>query len=342
MGKPLRPLVFILILAFFVLACNASSGQQATVQALGETISGTATAAAAEGLALEGLVQTAEAVATAQLQAMQSTVQAELGITQAEQAATATAVAPLLAELPQYGVDPTQGELAWVHPPLTVEVTGYLQSDFQNRFMGTVAHDFVVSSDITWNTTTGLSGCGFVFRSDGDEESPNQYVGVLSRGGNGRAIFQSMVEGDFRNAVDMYAYGKDPQFQWQNDTTNRLTIVARGDTFTFFTNGSQVGQVEAGDPPSPPALPDPPEEPPEDSPPEAAEEYEEALEEHQALVDQIQSSYQARASAYRDDVPYFDRGFIAMIAISESGRATCHFDNTWLWLFDEQNGSGGS
>jgi hypothetical protein len=334
MNQLKRPLLGVAILLALGLACNASSDQQATVQALGESVSGTATAAAAEGLAMEGLVQTAAAQATAQLESIQATVQAELGISAQEQSATATAAAPLLAKLPQYGVDPGQGELAWIHPPLTLEVSGYLQSDFQNRFMGTVARDFVVSTDITWNTTTGLSGCGFVFRSDGNEDAPNQYVGLISRGGNGRAVFQSMVDGDPRNAVDMYAFGKDPQFQWQNDTTNNLTIVGRGNVFTFFTNGTMVGEVEAGDPPPPPSLPDPPEEPPDDAPPEAAEEYQQALQEHEDMVDQIQESYQAQAGAYRQDTPYFDRGFIAMVAISESGRTVCQFDNTWLWLFD--------
>jgi hypothetical protein len=30
----------------------------------------------------------------------------------------------------------------------------------------------------------------------------------------------------------------------------------------------------------------------------------------------------------------FERGFIAMVAMSESGRTICQFDNAWLWLLD--------
>jgi hypothetical protein len=327
--------LLIMALAASALACNAGGSQQATVQALGQTISGTATAAAAAGVDAGAMVQTAEAAATAQGSSLLATAQAAVGITEADQAATAAAAAPLLAELPNYGVDPSQGSLAWVHPPVTVQVTGYLQSDFENQFLGTVARDFVASTDITWNTTTGLSGCGFVFRSDGNQEAANQYLGLISRGGNGRAVFQAMVDGESKNTVDMYAYGMDPAFQWRNDTTNRLTIVARGNTFTFYTNGTQVGQVSAGDKPPSTYIPPAPTEPPSDAPQSAKDAYADALAEHQDLVDDIRSRAQAQASGAQGPVPLFDRGFVAMVAVSESGTTTCEFNNTWLWLFDQ-------
>jgi hypothetical protein len=327
--------IWILCLAILALACNAGGSQQATVQALGQTISGTATAAAANGVDAAGLVQTAEAAATAQGSSLLATAQAAVGLNEADQAATAAAAAPLLANLPAYGVDPSQGSLAWVHPPVTVEVTGYLQSDFENRYLGTVARDFVASTDITWNTTTGLSGCGFVFRSDGNKEAANQYLGLVSRGGNGRAIFQAMVDGENKNTVDMYAYGMDPSFQWRNGTTNRLTIVARGNIFTFYTNGTQVGQVVAGEKPPSTYIPPAPTQPPADAPQAVQDAYSQALDEHQDLVNDIQSRAQAQASGAQGPVPLFERGFVAMVAVSESGTTTCEFNNTWLWLFDQ-------
>lgn len=324
-----------LALILTTLACSTGGNEQATVQALSDSIAGTATAVA-QGEALAGSsVETAQAQATQQVASIQATADALSNLSAADREATAVAAAPLLAELPNYGVDPSQGELAWVHPPITITVTGYLQSDFENRYLGTVARDFVLSSDITWNTTTGLSGCGFVFRSDGNEEAANQYVAVASRGGNGRVIFQSMVDGEPQNAVDMYAYGQDPSFDWRNDTTNRLTVVARGDVYTFYTNGVRVGEVSAGDPPQQPYVPPPPTEPPEDAPPEVAEQYEQALDEHAELVDQIRGEFSARQQSNSGEIPYFERGFVAMIAASESGTTRCQFDDTWLWLFKE-------
>jgi hypothetical protein len=286
-------------------------------------------------------VQTAEAAATQGLLSIQATADALLNLSAADRAATVEAAAPLLAELPNYGVDPSQGELAWVHPPITISVSGFLASDFENQYLGTVARDFVISSDITWNTTTGASGCGFALRSDGNEDAANQYVAVASRGGNGRVIFQSMVDGQAKNAVDIYAYGQDPSFQWRNDTTNRLTVVGRGKQFTFYTNGVRVGQVTAGDPPSQPLAPRPPTEPPEDAPPEAVATYDQALDDHADIVEQMQAQFAARQSSFSGEVPYFERGFVAMIAVSESGNTVCQFDNTWLWLFND-SAAGGS
>lgn len=334
--NPRRPIVYwLLASALAALACNAGGNQQATVQALGQTIEGTATAAAAAGVGPGALVQTAEAAATAQGSSILATAQAALGISAADQAATASAAAPLLADLPTYGVDPNHGSLAWVHPPITIDITGYLASDFENQFLGTVARDFVASTDITWNTTTGLSGCGFVFRSDGNKEAANQYLGLITRGGNGRAVFQAMVDGQTKNTVDMYAYGSDPNFQWRNGTTNRLTLVVRGNTFNFYTNGTHVGEVVAGERSSSAYIPPAPTEPPADAPQAVKDAYSQALAEHQDLVNQIQSGAQAQASGAQGPVPMFDRGFVAMVAVSESGTTTCEFNNTWLWLFDQ-------
>lgn len=316
------------------LACSSGGSQQATVDAISRSVSGTSTAAALN-LSQSGLaVQTAEAQATQEGSALQATARALLDISEADRQATAQAAAPLLAALPSYGVDPAQGELAWVHPPATIQVTGYMQSDFENRYFATVAQDFVLSSDITWNTTTGLAGCGFFFRSDGNKDAPNQYLAVASRGGNGRVIFEAMLDGETTSIFDMYAYGQDPSFDWHNDATNRLAVVAKGGEYTFFTNGVRVGQVNAGDRPPQPFIPPPPTQPPPGSPPDVVQKYQQALEQHGAMVDQIRGDIAGRVQSNTKEVPFFDRGFVAMIAVSESGTTVCQFDNTWLWLFN--------
>ncbi len=121
-----------------------------------------------------------------------------------------------------------------------------------------------------------------------------------------------------------------------------MTLVARADTFTFYTNGAQVAELRADDPPSPPFLPNPPEQPPEDAPPEVVEQYERAMEEYEDQVDQLQATYRAQVRSHQEGLPYLDRGFVAMIAVSESGQTSCHFEDTWLWLFDTPVNVGGS
>src|SRR5690606_4582221 len=119
------------------------------------------------------------------------------------QAATATAVAPFLSELSLYGVDPTQGRVAWIHPPITIQASGYMSYTYANQNIADVAQDFVLASDITWNTRFGTAGCGYVLRSDGDQEGDyNQYIALVIRGGSGELFFTIMQDGEvLRNEI---------------------------------------------------------------------------------------------------------------------------------------------
>jgi hypothetical protein len=248
--------------------------------------------------------------------------------------ATATAFSPIIADLPKYGVDPAKGRPGWIHPPITIEADGYREYGYANQFLNTVAADFAVSADITWNTEYGNSGCGFVLRSDGNEEAANQYVVVITRGSSGHALLGTMAEGEIVNVRDLYAYGLDEQFDWHNDITNRLTVVGRGQKFAIYTNDTFLGEIDPSEPPPQPYIPPPPENPGLSDPISRAA-YARAKAKYNSVVSKIQSNYNARLKILQDSDTVFERGFIAMVAATESGRATCHFDNAWLWLIEE-------
>lgn len=277
-------------LAFAMLACALGGGTTQPPTEVEPTESETEPLNSADVEAtayFASLTATAQARATQdQLQALTSTAffqeqdataQARIqGEQQTSADATATAQ-PITAELSALGIG--EGELAWVHPPLTLSVEGHLQYDYANNFLQEfVPEDFVMSGDITWNTTTGLAGCGFALRSNGDTEALNQYIVILSRAGNGAVNFivqsSTVISGANTRSLGT---GADPQFQSQNDAANRLTVVARGGAFTFYTNGTEVGTI-------------------------------------------ADNTYQS--------------GYVALIALSESGTTTCTFNNTWLWLLD--------
>lgn len=266
------------MLLLVTLACGFQGGTDATAQALGAALNMTSTARAGAGNPSSGdSVATAQAQATINSQNFAAT-QAALGAVDAEfAAATAAVEAPIRAELATYGVDPSVGRVGWIHPPADMVVEGYKQFDYINQFAGTLAADFVVSGDITWNTDTGISGCGFVIRSNGQEEALDQYMVIITRGGSGTAFFVKMADGEVIRQDNVYANGIDPAFEWQNDFTNRLTVVGRGDTFSIYTNGTFIADYTASE---------------------------------------------------------YDRGFIFMVALSESGRTQCQFNNTWLWLME--------
>lgn len=286
------------ILVFLALAnaaCFISGSNQdlqATADALGQAISGDQVAEStgdslptptsftnANENVLDALA-TSDAVFAAATQQVIDLAEAQQAAATAEVvAATATTQArlPIEAELPIYGVDPARGKVGWIHPPLTLQTEGYLQYTYGGEYITTVARDFVLVADITWNTRFGSTACGFVLRSDGNEEAFNQYIVLATRFTPGHVEFLIMQDGEIRDdeVTDIVPSRFDPLFQWQNDTTNRLAVVANGNTFTIFTNGTQIGQVSPS-------------------------------------ID-------------------FERGFMAFVALNESGDTTCRYDNAWLW-----------
>jgi predicted small secreted protein len=327
-----------LVLAVTALACNLTAsggGIQATAQALSEAVRLTATAAAAQTSGSGPGIETAQAAATEQTNSLEETRAAMEALNAEALEATRSAFAPVIAELPNYGVDPNEGFPAWIHPPVKVEVSGYMQYDYANQFIGTVVRDFVISADITWNTTTGLSGCGFALRSDGNEESLNQYLTIATRGASGHVIFGTMAAGEVVTGQDIYAYGIDPDFDWRNDTTNRLTVVGRGNRFILYSNGTLLGEVDPSAPPPQPYFPPPPQEPADKSDADAMAKFLQQQAEYQEIVRKIRADHQARVNAYEAAETEFERGFIALVALSESGRTACHFENAWLWLLEE-------
>lgn len=188
-------------------------------------------------------------VAATEAAAALSATAAAVQTAQAGEAVVAQAtLEPIKSELSTYGVDPSDGSLAWVHPPITLEVTDFEDFDYANQRLLTVARDFVLVADVTWNSRFAESGCGFVVRSDGkEEEGVSQYIIGLTRGAQGHVLFAEQIAGevDLNTVTDYYANGLDPLFEWQNDTTNRIAIVGRGQEFTLYSNGTRLGTIQA-------------------------------------------------------------------------------------------------
>jgi hypothetical protein len=232
-------------------------------------------------------------------------------------------------------VDPNAGRVGWIHPPVTLEVEGFMQYDYVNYFISTLATDFVVSADITWDAIGSAAGCGFVLRSDGNQEALNQYLAILTRVASGHILFGTMAKGEVVTGQDIYAYNVDPDFDWQNEATNRFTVVGRGNQFFLYTNGNFIGEIDPSAPPVMPPLPPEPKAPVDTSDAEAMAAFALKKAEHEAVVEQIRADFRARQQAFKNADTVFDRGFIAMVALSQSGRkATCQFDNAWLWLIE--------
>jgi hypothetical protein len=318
-----------------ILACSSGSEGDPTVEAISQSFAMTLTADAAESSGAENPLLTAQVAATEQTKALEATREANAALNSESQIATVAAEAPIKGELKLYDIDPEKGHVAWIHPPVTLEIDQYMGMDFVNEFAGTVAADFVLAADITWNTEYGTSGCGYMLRSDGDQNKPNTYMSLITRGGSGHLIFAILENGEPDGGYDIFPRDNDRSFDWHNDTTNRLAVVGLGSVFTFYTNGVWVGEIDLKDPPPEPVMPSPPAKPSDENDNKMMEQYRNQLREYEEQVTQVQDNYASLLGRHEADAPIYERGFLGLMTVAESGRTTCHFDNAWLWIIEE-------
>ncbi len=250
--------------------------------------------------------------------------------------ATQTALAPIQASLATLGVDPSQGSLGWIQPPLHLEIDQYRGQKFDNKFPTVIAQDFAMSSDFTWDTEYGGSGCALVFRSNGDQASPSQYMVAASRLASGHVFFAVMAQGQLMIVKDFYAHGVDPLFNATNGATNRLAVVGRGLNFSVYSNGTKLGDVNPTAPLAPLKLPDPPVKPLNLNDQAAMQTYKQAMAQYNKDVAPLKAEYNQRVALWNKLPKSFPSGFTALGAVADSGRTVCDFNNAWLWLIGEQ------
>jgi hypothetical protein len=255
------------------------------------------------------------------------------GLSESDRRATREAF-PYLDALALYGADPDQGRPGWLHPPAALETRGPDGVKLENQHFATVAADFVLVADITWNTQAAEAGCGFVVRADGNPDSPSQYTLALTRFGGGQVYFTVQSAGKVISEHFLNPRGKDPAFRPENGATNRFAVVARGNNLEVYTNQSLVGAFDPNQPPVMPPLPPAPEEPADRSNPVALATYLKAKNEHDAMTNQVRARYNEQLRAFQSSEREFARGFTALAALARSGTAACTFENAWLWLIE--------
>lgn len=304
-----------------------------TLTALSAAVAGRATEAQ-EKKFRENDLATAQAEATEKSELIRATQTARAEVRSEVKLAEATVAAPIVAELPQYGLDPKSGHVGWVHDPLTLDISGYQEFATGNNHMEVTAADFALAADITWDTRYGSSGCGFMFRSNGNAKNPSQYMVLATRFANGHVIFTALADGEIANVHDFYPHTEDRAFDWQNGSTNRLAIIAQGTRIEIYTNGVKIGEVDTTQPPT--RLPSPPKPlPPVDKEnPDLMRAYDSEIEEYVDIIQRSESAYQTALKNYMNRAAVFEEGFLAMIAATDSGRTVCTFEDAWLWQIE--------
>jgi hypothetical protein len=257
-------LLICLSFPFLLAACDSGrqTDREATVAALGELVIQTATAAAGDELSSQDLLATAEAAATEAVATISAvTTQA------AAAAATAAAIAAIppepqpvgtppplpgdslpeavAVELSLYGVNPLAGDLIWLIPERLLQGEGVQQLQPQDLPAVMPVQDFVLAADIVPGTDS--SACGFGLRAADLAQLRDQYLLLINPAGPGQLVFQTWQNGALtpneREGVliaDPTTF--DPQFNLTPGTTNRLAVVAIGQTFSVYSNGLLVAE----------------------------------------------------------------------------------------------------
>ncbi|MGA2489591.1 MAG: hypothetical protein ABSF99_05310 [Anaerolineales bacterium] len=328
--------IFLLLLSMAcVVGARTTSPMAMTLTPLSAAVAGTATAKAKDVGGAGDKLATAVAKATAQSADIFAAETARASLNDASKLATATIIAPAVAELSFYGLDQTPGYVAWVHKPATIDLNGYQQSGYANDYPQITAKDFAMAADIAMSTYNSLSACGFIFRSNGNSNKPSQYMVVITRYATGYLGFTATVDGEMSNMRTIYLAAQDKNFNWQNNATNRLAVVVRGKMIDAYTNRVLVGEIDTTQPP-----PDDQQTPPKlvlpkNATPEQKQDYQNQIDQNQQNNDFLNSQISTSRTNFAKNKPIFTEGMLGFVGVSQSGHTTCSFSNAWLYIIQD-------
>lgn len=165
----------------------------------------------------------------------------------AEEAAAAAALAEeIRAELEALGVDASRGQLAWTNEaPVVASLNTYNTEDNRPFAESQEFSDFVLSADLTWESTGGLVICGFWLRGESFEQRAAHYLFQTIR-------LSGLPSWDveywkFADWVATVSGGGQVQSTQAIDqaqgSTNTFVLVADGSTMVVYANGTRLGQA---------------------------------------------------------------------------------------------------
>lgn len=151
------------------------------------------------------------------------------------------AIEAITAELEKIGYQPDGGYVGWVQ-----ENTEMVYNDSYNTYVylpfaeDFVAKNFVIKTDITWASTSGLAGCGFFFRSEPNIEEGEQYEFVALRL-SGLPIWQIMYADQGEYQKDITGPVTASAIDQGQNSTNTYHLIAEDGKFTVFINNQRIG-----------------------------------------------------------------------------------------------------
>ena len=167
----------------------------------------------------------------------------------ARQTATQAAIDEMVGkELTKLGIDPSLGHVTWVmEEPIELDGSGYATGWFLKIQELGVLKDFVIQSDITWDTSGALAGCAYIFRGpeDWDVQNGEFYdVTILRNQYDPVWMINYFKYGYYQYSLPNSYGASSANIEDEKMSKNTLTLDARGDTFTVYINGQKQQVVE--------------------------------------------------------------------------------------------------
>jgi hypothetical protein len=145
-------------------------------------------------------------------------------------------------DITAYGYTLADGHLLWINEEaMEITVEEYGMSLF-NKLDAPVTGNFILQTNITWNTTGGLAGCGLFFRMDEAADGPgNQFE--MWRLQNAPAWNISYYDrGQWQRSLSNWVYTNS--IIDENDSTNKVALVVDGRNIYPYINGKKQRLVE--------------------------------------------------------------------------------------------------
>ena len=104
-----------------------------------------------------------------------------------------------------------------------------------------VADDFILKTDITWESTGGLVTCGFNFRAEPNFEEGKQYRFEMFRLSGLPAFWISYLRYGFYEQ-DLAPWDTSSAINQDQGATNEVILFAEDGKFTLYINDQRIGQ----------------------------------------------------------------------------------------------------
>jgi len=147
-------------------------------------------------------------------------------------------------DLKMYGVTTDEGHLAWLSAlPITLSVSSHLASDYYMIAPALVVSDFVFQTEVTWESTGGLAGCGYVFRAERSLGRGSFYDFLAIRLSGLPIWWASYWKEGFLERTLSPLSATSAAIHQKQGSTNTYAVVARGDHMVFYANGDRLSGI---------------------------------------------------------------------------------------------------